>query len=108
MEYVKILPSEQTYAKKDLLHSQMEILNVMKRYQRFKELRKQELALKGILKRKIAEVTEEVHVLDKALPRAPVERPEEEKTRFMVPVKKKRDLEAEIEEIKRKIERLQN
>lgn len=105
MEYVKILDSEKTYAKKTLLMSQMETLSIMKRYQKYKELRRQELALKSILKRKIGEINEEIKIIDRTLPRMKEKTEEEEK--ITITPKKRRDLEAEIEEIKRKIERLQ-
>lgn len=107
MEYVKLSESEQRYGKRELLQSQIEILSIMKRYQKFKELRKQELALKGILRRKISEFAEEIKIIDKVLPKAHVERTEEEKEKVVVNAKKRRDLEAEINDIKRKIERLQ-
>ncbi|MEK6858764.1 MAG: hypothetical protein AABX53_02530 [Nanoarchaeota archaeon] len=106
MEYVKLTASEQAYSKKELLMSQMETLNIMKRYQKYKELRKQELALKSILKRKIGEVREELSVIDRSLPRMK-EKTEDDNQITKVPVKKRHDLEFEIEEIKRKIERLQ-
>ena len=106
MEYVKLTASEQAYSKKELLMSQMETLNIMKRYQKYKELRKQELALKSILKRKIGEVREELSVIDRSLPRMK-EKTEEDNQVIRIPIKKRHDLESEIEEIKRKIERLQ-
>lgn len=106
MEYVKIISSEQIYSKKELLMAQMEMLSIMKRYQKYKELRKQELALKSMLKRKIAEINEEITIIDRTLPRMK-EKTEEEKTKSIVAVKKRSDLESEIEEIKRKIQRLQ-
>lgn len=106
MEYVKLTSSEQAYSKKELLMSQMETLNIMKRYQKYKELRKQELALKSILKRKIGEVREELAVVDRSLPRMK-EKTEEDVQIAKTPIKKRHDLEFEIEEIKRKIERLQ-
>jgi len=108
MEYVKINVSEQVYAKKELLYSQMEMLTIMKRYQKFKELRKQELALKSILKRKIMEMNEEIKIADRVLPKAKTERTDEEKERVMLAVKGRRTFESEIDEIKRKIERLQS
>lgn len=107
MEYVSLSPSEQNYSKKELLVTEMEILNVMKRYQKYKELRKQELALKSILRRKIIEVQEEIRLLDKILPKVHIEKTEEETAKITSHVVKRRDLESEIEEIKRKIERLQ-
>lgn len=108
MEYVKLIASEQVYAKKELLMSQMEMLSIMKRYQKYKELRKQELALKSILRRKILEINEEMRLIDRLLPKTKTERIEEDTAKLATRSVKRRDLEAEIEEIKRKIERLQN
>lgn len=108
MEYVKLISSEQVYAKKELLMSQMEILSIMKRYQKYKDLRKQELALKSMLRRKVLEINEELRLLDRLLPRTRIEKIEVDTAKLATRSVKRRDLEAEIEEIKRKIERLQN
>ena len=107
MEYVNLTAEEQTFAKKHLLHTQMEILSIMKRYQSYKKLRKLELALKSLLRKKITEVNQEVEIIDRVIPHVKkMDRPQEEKEKILAGAQKRDNLELEIEEIKRKIERL--
>ena len=105
MEYVKLDPSEQIYGKKHLLHSQMEILYIMKRYKEFTKLRKLELKLKTLLKKKVSEVKEETKLLETILPKVK-HADSEEKTLRDYP-KKRSDLEDEIDDIRRKLAELQ-
>ena len=108
MEYVGITPSEQLAGKKNLLRSQMEILSIVRRYQKYKQYRKEELALKSIFRKKILEVNEEFKIIERLMPRTHVEqRIEQANKNLEISAKKKYDLEAEIEEIRRKLESLQ-
>ena len=107
MEYIKINPEEQKYAQKTLLQSQIEILTITKRYQAFKQLRRREIMLKGALRRKVSELHEELKIIDRALPRMRHQPSELQKAKTGVIGKKRSDLESEINEIKRKLERLQ-
>jgi hypothetical protein len=107
MEYVHITPEEQKYAQKNLLQSQIEVLTIMKRYQAYKQLRKKELILKSALKRKVTELNEELKILDRALPSVHTAAQTKEKVNAQIPIKKRSDLESEIIDIKRKLERLQ-
>ena len=107
MEYVKINPEEQKSAQRTLLQSQIEILTIAKRYQKFKELRKRELTLKAALRRKVTELHEEIKIIDMALPNLKTRSPETEKAKAVSGMKERSDLESEIGEIKRKLERLQ-
>lgn len=108
MEYIQITLAEQHHAKRHLLYSEMEILTIMKRYHQFGKLRSTEIMLKNALRRKLGEINEEMQIIDRILPNAP----KQEKTMLkkissMAISKKRRDLEIEIDEIKRKLERLQ-
>ena len=107
-EYVKLEPSEHFYGKKHLLYSEMEILTIIKRYQKYKELRKKELSLKGMLRRAITELEEHVKILDSALPKIKLQHTEEEKFKVVESAKKRNDLETEILEIQQQISRLQS
>ena len=106
MEYIQLDPSEQLFGKRSLLQSQMDLLNIIKRYQRYSLLRKEELALKVLLRKKINELWEEIKHLEKVLPH--VKHIKEQKTieKKVLP-KKRSELELEIEEISRKLETLQ-
>lgn len=102
MEYLRIVPSEKTYAEKNLLYSQMEILNILKRYQQFLKLRKKEFALKNKLKTAISAVKTEMKNLDSFLPKDHYKKMEKEKVERKNN-KKRQSIEDEIDEIKQKL-----
>jgi hypothetical protein len=68
MEYIGLNPSEQKFGEKNLLYCEMEVLTTIKRYQLYKKLRKEELALKSLLKKKVNELKDELKSLDHMLP----------------------------------------
>jgi len=103
MEYVKLTHDEKILGKKVLLTSQINIIRITKRIKKYQELRNEETAAKIILKRKVAEIIDELKNLKKILPKEKNPKEIKEKT----DQKRHKDLELEIEEIKRKIERLQ-
>jgi predicted phage gp36 major capsid-like protein len=105
IEYIRLGPSQQTYGKKNLLHCEMELLNTIKTYQRYKKIKKETKALKSLLRRTVTELYEELKTLDSLLPHTKhnTSRPFQiDKTQ-----RKRKDLEDEIDEIKRKISELQ-
>ena len=103
--YVALNSSQQTYAKKGLLQSEMNLLNTIKRYRRYKKLRKEELALKSMLKRTITELQDAMRKLDASLPEMQEYR--SRPTKITKTGQKRKDIEHEIAEIKRKIAQLQ-
>jgi len=106
MEYVKLDPSEQTYSKKNLLYSEMEILRITKRYEEFVKLRKLELNLKSSLRKKIKEVKEDIEILNSFLPTVKKKNYELANAKKNYP-KPRKDLESEIAEIQQKLAELQ-
>jgi hypothetical protein len=104
-EYVALEPSQKIHGKRNLLYCEMELLNTIKRYRFYKKLRKEELALKKLLKRAVTELEDELRKLDELLPKTkhhklgPAEIHTENRGRS--------DLEQEIDDIKRKISELQ-
>lgn len=103
IKYVGLNSQQMNFGKKTLLYSEMEILNVIKNYKNYLKLRKQEFSLKNLLKKTISELKKELKNLDTLLPEVP-----EEKNSLGVNKGKQshESLEAEIEEIKRKIAEL--
>tara|TARA_Y100000310_G_scaffold283662_1_gene305808 strand:- start:233 stop:550 length:318 start_codon:yes stop_codon:yes gene_type:complete len=104
MEYIGINSSKQNYGKKNLLYCQMEILTILKKIHKYKKLRKQEFALKNILRKEMKIFQKTLKQLDDILP-------ETKKIKSQVfkinhSPKKRKDLESEIENIKRKIAEL--
>ena len=68
-EYVKISETEKKYSEKNLLQSQMRVIESLKHLKEYKKLRRQELLLKIRLKNKIEDAQSEIKTLKKALPR---------------------------------------
>ena len=104
VEYIGLEPSEQIYAKKNLLYCEMELLNTLKQYQNYKKLRKDVLSLKSLLRRTIIELQDEVKKFDNLLPE--IKRDKFKPFKISTQQKKRRDLEEEINEIKRQITEL--
>jgi hypothetical protein len=108
MEYLKLDPSEQQYSKKELLNSEMSVLNMIKRSHEFSKLRKVEFELKGLFKRKIDEISSMLLELDKIVPKMKIEPMIEKAPKNGLYQKKREELEVEIEEIKQKLALLGN
>ncbi len=104
VEYIGLDSSKQTYGKKNILYCQMEILTILQKIKSYKKLRKGEFALKRILRKKVEEVQETLKNLEKILPETKQDK--FKAVRINKTQKKRKDLEFEIEEIKRKISEL--
>src|SRR3989344_2080633 len=103
MEYIRIEKAEQLRGQKELLKSQIEILTIMKRYQQFKKLRKQELMMKTAFKRALSEINEHMKIIERTLPHVKRHKTESEKISTKIPDKVRQDLEQEIMDIKSKL-----
>lgn len=100
-EYIGLDQSQTNFAKKNLLESQAELLETIKRYEKYKKFRKQELSLKNLLKKVVVDLQEEVKTFDKFMPH--IHQEKREVPKIPQSQKKRRDLDMEIEEIRRKI-----
>lgn len=112
-EHIRLQQAERVFGEKNLLHAQLNIISLMKRYESYKELRSQELLLKIALKTKLAEAADSLALFDKLLPK-PAIVPKAVKHAFNATAehtstlhKKKQTLEAEVDEIRRKLAALQ-
>ena len=113
MEYIRVGSRERMHGQRELLQSQIEILTILKRYQKYKTLRKQELDMKNAFNRLVSEVQEEMKILDKHLPHvhkaylqkqdSPREKPTSNASQE---TKERNDLEMEIRSIKDKLSSL--
>ena len=107
-EYVRLSGQEAMFGEKHILHSELEILGLVKRIREFEKLRKEELILKLTLKKKLDETVECLKFLEKLLPHTKMiglikpHRSDDE----LAEEKESMTLEQEIEMIRRKIERL--
>ncbi|RMD67200.1 hypothetical protein D6817_02220 [Candidatus Pacearchaeota archaeon] len=105
VEYVRVSPTERAFGKKNLLYSQLEILKLIESFQRFKELRTEEVKLKMELKQKAEQAENLLAELDKKLPEtkhtpAPIAK---KKGKGKAKVSHKPSLREEMEEIRRKL-----
>lgn len=107
-EYVKLSSLESIYGQKQVLHTELELLGIVKRIMAFQKLRQEELILKIALKKEFDDTMENLKLLDKLLPHTKMtglikkefisEEIEEERGVLT--------LEQEIEQIKRRLEKL--
>jgi hypothetical protein len=87
-EYVKIKTPEIVYGETNLLQSQLNLINLLKQYQEYERLRKEEIFLKIDLKKKIGEASEFLDNLSKILP----------ESRLLEEQKKREEMQKEITE----------
>ena len=104
-EYIKISPTEKIYGARNLLTTQLNILNNHKNIREYKKLRNEEFALKVSLKSKLNEVFSTLDILDTLLPKIKAGKRAEE-----IEEKHPEDLSIEQESslIREKLRRLQN
>ena len=67
-EYVRVKPAERVYGETNLLQSQLNLITLLKQYQEYKMLRKEEIYMKIELKKQIGELNEFLDHLSKLLP----------------------------------------
>jgi hypothetical protein len=103
-EFIGLNPPAQVYGIKNLLYCEMELLSILKRYRSYKQLRKQELAIKVLLRKKIRELKAELKTFNELLPKVDEE---EIHAKAIGEPKRRFELEMEIDEIKRKLTELQ-
>jgi len=102
-EYVRLTNSEKIFGNRNMLHAQLEFLNSMRGFKKFRDLRSNEFILKVSLKNRIGELHALLSKFESFLP----------KTSFRVESKKLKGkkisptLQDEIDVVKRKIDKLQ-
>ena len=104
-EYVKFSVPEVMYSRKNLLQSQIGLLNLAKSCEEYRKLRKDELALKIVLKTKLDELKNSLGILNSLLPKIKIgSQSFLENSREIEATRKKRlSLEQEIDLIKKKL-----
>lgn len=106
MEYISLSSEEKETCQVQLLSSQIDILTITKRYKKFKELRKQELSLKNEVRRKITALQEDLKNFEKNAPHFHQPKIVVEKSRAPQEVKKRDELETEIDSLRQRIAQL--
>ncbi|MGV8142356.1 MAG: hypothetical protein ACP5NS_01825 [Candidatus Pacearchaeota archaeon] len=90
--------------KKQLLYMEMELLTSLQKYERYKKLRKEEMAVKNLLKKVIIDMKKEMDLIIQYMPQIKVGSASAEALKGTTA---KRDtLEEEIQSIRRKIANL--
>ncbi|MBI2452006.1 hypothetical protein HYV50_02925 [Candidatus Pacearchaeota archaeon] len=112
-EYVRVSASEKAFGHTGLLNGQLELLDIMKKVRNYRTVRNEELMLKIVLKAKIGELLEAIEKLEKTLPESyfKAEVPKAKKERMSAENRKELEelgLQGEIDEIRRKLDRLQS
>ena len=104
--HIKLEYNDAISAKKQLLSSEINLLNLVKKIRNYKILRKKELNEKNKLKISMGELKMKLGLLISTLP-------EQEKTDIRVKIKEKKidlkkskDMEDELKEIKQKLDKL--
>jgi len=103
-EYINLTKSEKEYGEKQLLHTQLEILNILKHTQNYQEYRSEEFILKIKLKEKIEEALKSIELLEKLLPKPTIKPKNKQEPELEIPEhhhkKEKLSINAELELIK--------
>ena len=105
-EYVRLSKPEVFYGEKNMLQSQIELLNITKRFREYQKLRREELIFKIALKNKFEEARNTLLAFNKMLPKTPNIKKLKEEKEYALFDKKKLTLEQEIEKIRSKLEKL--
>jgi len=105
--HVKIDFNEAVIYKRQILESEMNFLNIAKSVESFRELRNQELRKKTALRTRMRSLVLRASLFEKELPKVdmPKIKKHEDFSRIE-PRRKKRVIEDELKEIKRKLEKL--
>ena len=102
-EYVRFKKNEEIQIEKNLLKSQLMLLDSIKKYNIFKKLKMEKLLLKIALKTKIEHLNNDINYLERLMPK-PTIKPKNIK--YYIEEEKDYTLEEEIDLIKKKLEEL--
>ncbi len=106
--HIKLEAGEAINAKKNLLSTEINILNLIKKIRDYKRARKEELKKKAKLRTELRKLINEMKILEKELPETKgVKKTREGRVKVkLIGKAKSTKLESELEDIKRKLERL--
>ncbi|MEK6899284.1 MAG: hypothetical protein AABW79_04270 [Nanoarchaeota archaeon] len=99
MEYLKINYAESINGKKQLLQSEISLLEALKRAKNYQTLRTEEFQLKELLRQKLNLIHSRINDIMPTIP-AMKEKKENPSSSF---VKKRKDIELEIESLKERL-----
>lgn len=102
--HVKYEFDEALASKKDTLNTEINLIDIVKKIQAYKILRKKELDKKEDIRKKINELATKINSTRKSLPKANIPKVDEQEIEENVEeIKKNVSLEEELEDIKKKL-----
>ncbi len=106
-EHVRLQQAECLFGEKNLLHAQLDVISLLKRYDSYRALRSQEMLLKISLKTKLAEARDSLAFFEKLLPKPAImpkaQKQHQEHDPDHGAHNKRQTLQDEVEEIRRKL-----
>ncbi len=105
--HVRLEYNEAVFGKKDILSSEINLLELLRRLRNYKVSRKRELILKARLKRELFELKSRVHAIEGFFPSEESEEAIKSKARGLREEKRNKDIDSQLEEIREKLARLQ-
>ena len=104
--HVKLEFDESLNAKKELLYSQISLLNIARKIESYKELRNQELDKKASIRTKIKQANILLKKLKANMPKMKLEEEKEEFKQKVIEKSRKSEIEHELRGIQEKLARL--
>ncbi len=105
--HVQLKIKEAVDSRRNLLSTQINLLNIIKQIQEYQKLRKLELKSKQVLRAELRKLISDIKTLIKELPKTkPVKKDEREVREEILEKTTRSKLERELKEIKEKLERL--
>lgn len=104
--HIRLEYEEAVEGKRELLESQINLLEILKRVKNYKILRKRELILKGKLKKSLSFLSSELNQIKNNLPESENELGIKEETTKQE-IEKDKNIESQLQEIREKLARLQ-
>ena len=107
-KHIKLNYVEAVFAKKELLHSEIDILNVLRKFKNYKLLRKKETAIRNKIKSNLTSLRAKAKQIQSSFPAE-----EAKKVKRIRPREKRKEnsnhqgIQNELEEIKAKLARLE-
>jgi len=107
-KHIKLSHVEAIFAKKELLHSELDILNVLRKFKNYKLLRKKETATRNKIKTTLTSLRAKASVIQSSFPAE-----EAKKVKRTKPHERKREsqghqgIQNELEEIRSKLAQLE-
>ena len=107
IKHIRIDSEEVISAKKEILHTQINMLNLVKRLRNYKILRRKEFTLRTKLKQEMSSLKLKTHLIISSLP-TEVSKKEIIEVKKEIPIREKvnKDIQKELNEIKVKLAKL--